>query len=66
MSPKDTWEWPFLMYVGTVILRRPEKAFWRMTPRKLTSLMNVYVELKTPKDEKDTTQNKMGYIDQVL
>lgn len=39
-------------YTGTVILRMTPKEFWHTTPRKLSALVQVHVDLNTPKDSK--------------
>lgn len=39
-------------YVGTVILRMNPKEFWHTTPRKLSALVQVHVDLNTPKNDK--------------
>lgn len=64
MSPEDAWDWPLLMYVATRILHRPEAQFWRMTPRKLSALVKVHIELNDT--EKQKKKEKVGFIDQVL
>lgn len=68
MPVDDNWDWPFLMYIATVTLRRSEKAFWRMTPRKLTALIMVHNELNNPREEGEGSTSKKeeyAYIDQV-
>lgn len=67
MPEDDAWDWPVLLYVGTVILRRTEKAFWRMSPRKLNALSNAHIELNSSSEDKPKkTAQTTGYIDQVL
>lgn len=67
LSPiNDTWDWPKLLYIGTVMLRRTEKQFWRMTPRKLNALSKAHTYFKggdgkSGKREQPTT----GYVDQI-
>lgn len=39
-------------YTGTVILKMTPKEFWHTTPRKLSALVQVHVDLNTPKDNK--------------
>lgn len=39
-------------YTGTVILHMTPKEFWHTTPRKLSALVQVHVDLNTPKDKK--------------
>jgi len=64
MDEDNAWDWPLLLYAGTVILRRSEKEFWRMTPRKLRALFNVHVEVNKTDDKK--SDNRKGYIDEVI
>lgn len=67
MTPDDPWDWPFLLYVGTVILRRPEKSFWTMTPKKLTALAKVHGDMNGAKDkDEEPDKPKVAFIDQVL
>lgn len=68
MPEDDAWDWPILLYVGTVILGRSEKAFWRMTPRKLGALTDAHVTMNSSSEDKDAPANKapMGYIDNVI
>lgn len=65
MSPSDSWDWPFLLYMATVTLLRPEAAFWRMTPRKLKALIDVHVMINNPEEGKKKN-SASGFIDQVL
>ena len=56
-------------YTGTVILRMTPKEFWHTTPRKLSALVQVHVDLNTPKDDKNRSPmtvdgvplNKVGH-----
>lgn len=67
MPKNDGWDWPLLLYVGTVILRRTEKQFWRMTPRKLNALTKAHIEINSPDKNKSKKQGaRAGYIDQVF
>ncbi|MNH36438.1 hypothetical protein D3C79_972270 [compost metagenome] len=74
MPEDDSWDWPVIMYVATVILKRPEREFWRMTPRKFKALTDAHVEMNTPPDEKNKMQGtkdprknvRRGYIDQIV
>lgn len=36
-------------YVGTVLLGMSCREFWHTTPRKLSSLVQIHVDLNTPK-----------------
>lgn len=66
------------MYTATVLLKRSEKAFWRMTPRKLSALAYVHIEVKgggkddagNPKENQVIKEGpwkgaKLGYVDQL-
>jgi uncharacterized phage protein (TIGR02216 family) len=70
MPTSDGWDWPFLLYTATVILRRSEAQFWRMTPRKLNALTRVHAEVNDPesgkKKKKDYPRAATGFIDQVM
>lgn len=63
MPQDDGWDWPGLMYVATVVLRRTERQFWRMTPRKLNALVRAHIRLN---DSKKADKPKRGFIDQVI
>ena len=60
----DAWDWPFLLYVCTVILKRSEAEFWKMRPRKLNELAKVHVMVNS--DSESNTKAKPGYIDQIF
>jgi len=66
---KDGWDWPFIIYAGTVLLRRSEDEVWNMTPRKLYALLNVYSDLEKAKwgsndnPSKPGQKPQQGYID---
>lgn len=67
MPINDTWDWPILLYIGTVILQRSELQFWRMTPRKLHALTNAYATMNPDGDGKGSqSATKTGFIDQVF
>jgi hypothetical protein len=60
------WDWDWLYYMGTNLLKMSEKEFWRCTPRKLFALWNVHkkvngLDTKTTKKE----ENKEVFIDQL-
>lgn len=63
MSTNDAWDWPMLMYVATVQLNRPEREFWKMTPRKLNALANNHVEANGGASKNGP---KKGFIDQIM
>lgn len=46
-------------YVGTVILRMTPREFWHTTPRKLSALAQVHVDLNSPKDSKHKKNSVM-------
>ncbi|MNB67117.1 hypothetical protein D3C75_136000 [compost metagenome] len=60
---KDSWDWPFLLYIVTTVLKKSERQFWLMTPRKLNALTRAHARVNG--DDKDKPK-KMGYIDQVM
>lgn len=64
---KDGYDWPFIIYAGTVILRRTEDDVWNMTPRKLYALLKVHSELNDINGKTGTAgQNtKDGFIDSI-
>jgi hypothetical protein len=68
MPKDDAWDWPLLLYVGTVTLKRPEKVFWKMTPRKLSALVNAHMTIQGGGEDKsaNNTANKPGFIDQIF
>lgn len=73
MKSDDMWEWEVLLYVATVLLRRSEAQFWRMTPRKLNALTNAHIEMNTSPEDKakgnapgKQTGPRPGYIDQII
>ena len=71
MPEDDAWDWPLLLYAGTVILNRSEREFWRMSPRKLRALSTIHVELNSQDSKKGGKSPKQpsvkkGYIDQVF
>ena len=65
MPLDDGWDWPFLLYIGTVILRRSEKVFWRMTPRKLNALTRAHAEMKGASKKSAQQGDTAGFQDAV-
>lgn len=55
-----------LLYVGTVILKRNERQFWRMTPRKLTALTDAHIDLNDGKDRDKKKKEQTKFIDQIF
>lgn len=68
MPLNDPWDWPKLLYIGTVILKRPEIQFWRMTPRKLNALTRAHIAMNPSGETKSKMGGdvKPGFIDQVF
>lgn len=66
MPRGDAWDWPLLLYTATVLLKRTEKQFWRMSPRKLQALVKVHVDLNNGDTETDEPKAKQGFIDQIF
>lgn len=48
-----------MMVLATVTLKRTECEFWTMTPRKLASLAQAYIELNETSEER-AERKKMG------
>lgn len=68
MPEDDLWEWNILMYVVTVLLKRSEREFWRMTPRKVKALTDAHVELNSSPEDREKAKKdkpKFAYIDQI-
>lgn len=62
MPEDDAWDWPFLYYVGTVLLNMPERAFWRIMPRKLNELAQVHAQLNGSGE----TKPQKHFIDEIM
>ena len=63
MPISDTWDWPFLYYAGTVLLKMSPGMFWKITPRMLDLLVRIHMEfIKQEYTQKEQT----GFIDQVF
>ncbi len=41
-----------MYYIATVLLNMKEEVFWRCTPRKLFSLINVHARINNPDEAK--------------
>jgi len=57
-----------MYYIGTVVLKMSEEAFWKTTPRKLNALCRVYIEANSleSKGGRAGAKPKQVYIDQVV
>lgn len=70
MPEDDAWDWPLLLYVGTVVLKRSEAAFWRMSPRKLNALVAAHIEINNPDSDNQPKKNNasvpVGFIDNII
>jgi hypothetical protein len=42
-----------------------DKEFWKCTPRKLTTLLDVHIEMNTSRDEQKDKKEKKVFIDQI-
>lgn len=74
MPNQDGWDWPFILYAGTVWLNRTEYEVWNMTPRKLFALLTVHYDIERLKNRSEKqkglpwrTQNPSGttFIDNI-
>jgi len=55
------------MYIGTVILRRTEAEFWRMTLRKLLALYDEHkIYNGLTEDESSPDSSKEAFIDNIF
>lgn len=59
----DGWDWEWFKYGGTVILKRTEEAFWKLTPREFDALIRIHIYINSPKKNKN---KPTGFIDSVL
>lgn len=70
MPEDDGWDWPVLLYIGTVMLRMSEAKFWRTTPRKLNALVRAHIKMNPSGDNQGSSPKKgqasQGYIDQII
>lgn len=47
----QSWDWVWLYYCATVMLGFDERQFWRLTPRKLSVLIDKYREINGLSEE---------------
>lgn len=62
----DGWDWPFIIYAGTVWLRRKEEDVWKMTPRKFKALLDVHNDLQRIQNGKKSlrkVKEELTFID---
>jgi hypothetical protein len=69
------WDWPFIVYAGTVWLNRSEEDVMQMTPRKFYSLLTVHYDIKRLENGSSTSNTNWrtngiqtaptGYIDMI-
>ena len=50
---REGWDWAWLLFLGTNILKMPEEQFWRSTPKKLQALFKVYVSVSGVEESKE-------------
>lgn len=75
MPIEDGWDWPWLLFTGTILLGIPEKEFWQYTPLKFTTLWDCQTEYdemrRTPAGGKSKSKHNQAnkvedtYIDQI-
>ena len=70
VNPKDTWDWPFILYTGMNWCGYTEEEVWALTPRKWNTLVSVHVDIMRqkygqPAIRTQTTEPITGYIDQL-
>lgn len=63
----DPWEWDWLYYIGTVLLRMSEAVFWRCTPRKFFALWAIHRKINglDPVESPEYKQTQ-AWIDQYI
>ena len=49
----DGWDWEWFRYGSTVILKKTEESFWKLTPREFNALMQVHISINDPKSKKE-------------
>ena len=49
----DTWDWQWLFYLGTNLLKMTEEQFWNSTPKKLQALFQVYKRVNGIEESSD-------------
>jgi len=47
------WDWEWLFYLGTNLLRMTEEKFWKSTPKKLQALFKIYKTVNGIEDNED-------------
>jgi hypothetical protein len=63
MPIDDNWDWPFLYYVGTVLLKMTPAIFWKTKPKKLKVLTDMHILFNSGNGN---DKNEKGYIDNVI
>ena len=62
----DSWNWPYMLYAGTVWLKLTEEQFWDMLPIKFMALLKVHQDINSaPGKGTETQKTATAYIDQV-
>jgi hypothetical protein len=75
MPTNDGWDWPWMLFTGTILLGFSEREFWEMTPLKFRTLWDCqreYDEMRysssgNNKSGRRSNVNKVqdGFIDQI-
>ncbi|MEW8994394.1 phage tail assembly chaperone [Clostridium sp.] len=60
-TDQEGWDWEWLFYLGTNLLKMTEEQFWRSTPKKLQALFNVYKRANGVEEEEE-----LDYIDNII
>jgi hypothetical protein len=66
MPVTDTWDWPFLYYAGTVLLKMSPGMFWSISPRRLDLLLKVHIDVSKQQEGGGASSAPTGYIDQLF
>lgn len=59
---KEQWDWALFYYLGTVVLNMTEDEFWKCTPRKLFTLLDIHGEINGNSEN----QNKVTSPEQAV
>jgi hypothetical protein len=55
------------LYVATVVLKRSERQFWKMSPRKLNALVKIHIKMNSSDEDGESPETtKQGFIDQIF
>ena len=66
---QDGWDWPYILYVGRVLLGYSDKETWALTPRQFAAQLSVHEDITSRmhggKPANAKTSPSVGFIDQI-